>query len=228
MLPGRFFLGLGSGENLNEHIVGQQWPRAAIRLEMLEEAIEIIRRLWNGDLVSYDGAYYSLDDARIYTLPESLPPIFVAAAGPRAALLAARAGEGLITSSAAPELVEVFRSEGNDGPRYGQLTVCVQETEDTGVRVASEVWPTSALKGAFKQELPRPSHFEEAVANVTPEQVAEAVVCSTDPRKHIEALREFEDGGYTRVYIHQVGPDQQRFMDFYQHEVIPALEGSRV
>ena len=221
LMPGRFSLGLGSGENLNEHIVGEGWPRAQVRLEMLEEATEIIRELWGGSLVSYDGAFYTVENARIYTLPEQLPPIYFAAAGPDAATLAGRIGEGIIATSPDAELVTAFKSEGNDGPRLGKLTVCIAESEDEGVRIAHKIWPNSTLKGAFKLELPLPSHFEEATANTTPEQVAEAVLCSRDPQKHIEAIREFEDAGYTRVYVHQVGPDQQRFLDFYMNEVIP-------
>jgi G6PDH family F420-dependent oxidoreductase len=119
LMPGRFFLGLGSGENLNEHIVGQGWPPAHLRIAMLEEATDIIRRLWADGNVSYEGDYFTVDNARVYTLPESLPPIYMAASGPVAASLAGRAGDGLISTSANRELVEAFQGAGNQGPRLG-------------------------------------------------------------------------------------------------------------
>src|SRR5688572_16072528 len=224
---GRFFLGVGSGEALNEHIVGERWPRAAIRLEMLEEAMELIRRLWTGETVSYDGAYYTLDTARIYTMPDQPPPIYVAGMGPESAELAGRAGDGLITTSADDELVRTFSEAGNGGPRIGQMAVSFQATEQEGIDLALKKWPTSGLSGAFKFELPMPRHFEEATANVTAEQVAESVICSRDPQKHIEALRKYEDAGYTRVYVRQTGADLGPFLDFYNREVIPAFAGQR-
>jgi G6PDH family F420-dependent oxidoreductase len=227
MMPGRFFLGVGSGEALNEHIVGERWPRAAIRLEMLEEAMELIRRLWTGETVSYDGAYYTLDTARIYTMPDQPPPIYVAGMGPESAELAGRAGDGLITTSADEELVRTFSEAGNRGPRIGQMAVSFQATEQEGIDLALKKWPTSGLSGAFKFELPMPRHFEEATANVTAEQVAESVICSRDPQKHIEALRKYEDAGYTRVYVRQTGADLGPFLDFYKSEVLPAFAGQR-
>jgi coenzyme F420-dependent glucose-6-phosphate dehydrogenase len=225
MMPGRFFLGLGSGENLNEHVVGYSWPRAAQRIDMLEEAVEIIRELWTGRNVSHDGDYFLVEDARIYTLPDVLPPIYLAAAGPTAARLAGRVGEGLIATSPDAELVQVFKSEGNQGPRIGHFTVCVAESEEAGVRLASEVWPTSALKGSFKQELPLPRHFQEASATATPEQIAEAIVCSPDPQKHIDSITEFERAGFDHVYVHQIGPDKETMLDLYKREILPRYQG---
>jgi G6PDH family F420-dependent oxidoreductase len=227
LMPGRFFLGVGSGEALNEHIVGERWPRAGTRLEMPEEAIDLIRRLWTGETVSYDGAYYTLDTARIYSMPDELPPILVAAAGQEAAELAGRSGDGLITTSADEEIVSAFRDTGNQGPRFGQLTVSYQKTEQEGVDLALKLWPTSGLKGAFKFELPSPKHFAEASANVTTDQIAESVICTRDARKHIEALRQYEDAGYSRVYVRQIGNDLEPFLEFYQKEVIPAFAPER-
>jgi G6PDH family F420-dependent oxidoreductase len=227
MMPGRFFLGVGSGEALNEHIVGERWPRAAVRLEMLEESMELIRRLWTGETVSYDGAYYTLDTARIYTMPDKPPPIYVAAAGEESAELAGRAGDGLITTSADGELVRVFTEAGNQGPRIGQMSVSFQRTEQEGIDLAFKKWPTSGLSGAFKFELPMPKHFEEATTNLTPDHIAESIICSRDPQKHIEALRKYEDAGYTRVYVRQTGADLGPFLDFYNREVLPAFAGQR-
>jgi G6PDH family F420-dependent oxidoreductase len=227
MMPGRFFLGVGSGEALNEHIVGERWPHAAIRLEMLEESIELIRRLWTGETVSYDGAYYTLDTARIYTMPDQPPPIYVAASGGDSAELAGRAGDGLITTSPDEELVRTFRDAGNRGPRIGQMAISFQSTEQEGIDLALRKWPTSGLSGAFKFELPMPKHFEEAAANVTAEQIAASIICSRDPRVHVEGLRRYEDAGYTRVYVRQTGADLGPFLDFYNREVLPAFAGPR-
>lgn len=227
MMPGRFFLGLGSGENLNEHVIGTGWPRARLRIEMLEEATQIIRRLWSGENVSYDGMYFTVANARIYTMPEVLPPVYIAAAGPRAAHVAGRVGDGLIATSPDRELVDVFQGEGNQGSRLGQLAVCVAASEAEAVETAYKIWPTSVLGGSFKQELPLPVHFEEATRIASKEQVAQSVICTSDPQKHIEAIREYERAGFTRVYVHQIGPDQQRFIDLYTREVMPALSDGR-
>jgi coenzyme F420-dependent glucose-6-phosphate dehydrogenase len=227
IMPGRFFLGLGSGENLNEHIVGSGWPRARVRIDMLEEATEIIRGLWSGRNTSFDGVFFDVDNARLYSMPEVLPPIYLAAAGPIAARLAGRMGDGLISTSAERRLIEAFRAEGNDGPRLGQLAICVGESEEESVRLASEIWPNSALSGSFKQELPLPAHFEQAAAVVTPDQIAQSIICSSDPQKHIDAIRKYEAAGFTRVYVHQIGPDQRRFIDLYTREVMPVLSNGR-
>jgi G6PDH family F420-dependent oxidoreductase len=227
LMPGRFFLGVGSGEALNEHIVGEHWPRAAVRLEMLEEAIDVMRRLWTGETVSYDGAFYTLDTARIYSMPDEPPPIYVAAAGSESCELAGRVGDGLITTSPDQDLVAGFKETGNNGPRLGQLSISYQATEQEGLDLAMKLWPTSGLSGSFKFELPMPKHFEEATSNVTPDTIAESVICSRDPAKHIEAIRKYEDAGYTRVYVRQTGANLQPFLDFYKSEVMPALTGAR-
>ncbi|HEX5139478.1 MAG TPA: TIGR03557 family F420-dependent LLM class oxidoreductase [Dehalococcoidia bacterium] len=224
MMPGRFYLGLGSGENLNEHITGDVWPRAGVRIDMLEEAVEIIRRLWTGHNVSYDGAYFTLSNARIYTLPDELPPIYMAAAAPRAAHLAGRVGDGLITTSADGELVQAFSAEGNKGPKFGQLAVCIEKDDERALKLATELWPTSVLKGSFKQELALPKHFEEATSDVTRDQVAKEIICTKDVRQHVEAIQQFAESGFDRLYIRATG-DFQLFLDFYRDEVMPALQG---
>ncbi|HEX3328047.1 MAG TPA: TIGR03557 family F420-dependent LLM class oxidoreductase [Actinomycetota bacterium] len=223
MMPGRFFLGVGSGENLNEHITGEHWPPADIRQEMLEEAIEIIRQLWEGGSQSYHGAYYAVENAQIYTLPRELPPIMVAAAGPQAAELAARAGDGLIGTAPDKELTDGFHNTGGTGPIYGQATVCWARDEASARKTAHEWWPNAAIKGELGQELPLPRHFEQAAESVTEDEVAKAIVCGPDPERHLDAIRKFVDAGYTHVYVHQVGPDQEGFFSFYQNEVLPKL-----
>jgi len=222
MMPGRFFLGLGTGENLNEHIFGDAWPSANIRREMLSEAIEVIRELWTGENVDYRGLYYTVEDARLYTLPDVPPPIYIAASGPKAAEFASEAGDGLIATSPNEELMQQFA--GSDGkPRYGQLTVCWAEDEAQARRTAHEIWPTSAITGELSVELPLPRHFEQAAKMVTEEDVAKQVVCGPDPERHAATIREYVEAGFSHVYIHQVGPDQQGFFRFYEREVLPRL-----
>jgi len=222
MMPGRFFLGVGTGENLNEHILGDRWPAAEERLELLEEAVDLMRELWEGGLVSRDGPSYMVDRARIYTLPDEPPPIYVAASGPDSAALAGRIGEGLISVAPDEEVVQVFEEAGGKGkPRYGQLHVCYAEEEAEARELAYEVWPNAALKGPLGQELAVPSHFEEAVAMVTEDEVAESVPCGPDPERHLEAIREYEQAGFDHVYVHQIGPDQEGFLRFYREHVLP-------
>ena len=223
MMPGRFFLGVGTGENLNEHILGDRWPSAHERLDMLEEAVALMRALWEGELTSFEGAYYVLDNARLYTLPEQPIDVVVAAAGPEAAELAGRIGDGLVSTAPEAELVDAFLEAGGDGPRYGQLTVCWATSEDDARRTALEVWPNAGLKGPLSQELALPSHFEAAVEMVTEEDVAAEVVCGPDPEKHLEGIRKFVDAGFDHVYVHQVGPDQEGFLTFYETEVLPEV-----
>ncbi|MFN2483889.1 MAG: TIGR03557 family F420-dependent LLM class oxidoreductase [Candidatus Limnocylindria bacterium] len=224
MMPGRFFLGVGTGENLNEHILGDHWPPSDVRREMLEEAIEVIRLLWEGGPQSYYGGYYTVENAQIYTLPDALPPIVVAASGRKAAELAGRLGDGLIGTSAGQDLLSAFDGAGGSGkPRYGQVAVCWAADEAEARRTAFEYWPTAAVKGELSQELPMPAHFEQAAQMVTEQQVAEAVVCGPDPERHAAAIGEYVDGGFSHVYVHQIGPDQEGFLRFYQREVLPGI-----
>jgi coenzyme F420-dependent glucose-6-phosphate dehydrogenase len=220
MMPGRFFLGVGSGENLNEHILGDYWPAADERLEMLEEAIEVIRMLWQGGYQTHRGKHYRVENARIYTIPDELPPVAVAASGSRAAELAGRAGDALVSTAPDAEVVEAYRSAGGDGPRYGQLTVCWAKSEREAVRTALEWWPNAGLQGELNQELPLPRHFEQAAQNVDEEAIAEAIVCGPDVDRWLEKITEFEDAGFDHVYLHQVGPDQDGFFQFAERELL--------
>jgi coenzyme F420-dependent glucose-6-phosphate dehydrogenase len=224
MMPGRFFLGVGTGENLNEHILGDRWPAHDMRQEMLEEAIEIIRTLWQGDTLTYRGGYYTVENARIYTLPDQLPPILMAASGPRAAEAAGRLADGFITTAPEADLLKRFEAAGGSGkPSYGQLTVCWAQDEASARRTAYEYWPTAAIRGELTQELPTPAHFEQAAKMVREEDVAQVIICGPDAERHIAALKEFIDAGYGHVYVHQVGPDQEGFFRFYEQEVLPKL-----
>jgi G6PDH family F420-dependent oxidoreductase len=222
MMPGRFFLGLGTGENLNEHILGDRWPSHDVRLEMLEEAVEVIRLLWQGGVQSYWGFHYTVENARLYTLPEQLPPIMIAASGPASAEVAGQLGDGLISTAPDKEVVKEFEAAGGASkPHYGQLTVCWAEDEAQAKRTAYEIWPNAGLKGELSQELPMPAHFEQAAKMINEEAVAQDVICGPDPERHIEGIKKFIDAGYDYVYIHQVGPDQEGFFQFYKKEVLP-------
>jgi G6PDH family F420-dependent oxidoreductase len=222
MMPGRFFLGVGAGESLNEHVVGQTWPPPDMRQDMLEEAIGVLRLLHGGGERSHYGKFFQVHDARVYNLPEKPVPIYVAAAGKESAKLAARAGDGLICSAPSAETVRAFVEGGGNGkPRYGQLTVCWAKTEDEAVRTALDFWPISGLEGQFKNELPRPLYLEQASKPVTAEMIKKEITCGPDPQKHLEAIGKFARAGFDHVYVHQVGPDQEGFMRFYEREILP-------
>jgi G6PDH family F420-dependent oxidoreductase len=221
LMPDRFFLGLGTGENLNEHVLGDAWPEGEVRLEMLTEAVEVIRLLWEGGYQSHRGRHYTVEQARLYTLPEDPPPIVIAADKPDAAKLAATAGDGLVGTSLDGEVLAEFEQAGGGGkPRYGQVTVCWAADEASARKTALEWWPNAALQGELSQELALPRHFEQAAALVSEEDVAETVVCGPDPEAHRAAIQEYADAGYDHVYVHQVGPDQEGFLDFYASEIL--------
>lgn len=224
MMPGRFFLGVGTGENLNEHVTGEGWPPHDVRLPMLEEAVEIIRTLWQGDTVSFWGDYYIVEDARLFTLPDKAPQIMVAASGSKTLEAAGRIGDGLISLAPKEETLNSFREAGGQGkPTYGQVLVCWAESEDEARDMVHEIWPITGLPGEMTQELRTVSHFEQAVKVLSKEQTTDNVVLGPDPQAHIDGIRKFVDAGYDYVYVHQVGPRQEEFMRFYQQEVIPEL-----
>ncbi|HEX5375551.1 MAG TPA: TIGR03557 family F420-dependent LLM class oxidoreductase [Solirubrobacterales bacterium] len=225
LLPGRFSLGVGTGENLNEHILGDRWPGVVERQDRLEEAIEVIRELWEGKLTSHRGEHFTVENARIYSLPDEPPPLLVAVAGESSVELAARAGDGLVGTAPVADSVEQFRSEGGKGkPTYGQLHVCWAEDEEAAKDVALKQWPNGAIGGSYFLELPLPAHFEEAAEVLDTGDVAESVVCGPDPERHRAAIQEYVDAGYDHVYVHQIGPEQGGFFDFYEREVLPSFE----
>ena len=247
MMPDRFFLGVGTGENLNEHVVGERWPGHGTRLDMLEEAIEVMGHLWKGETYSHDGTYFTVDNARLYTTPEDPPPLHVAAGGPEAASTAGRLGDGIISTSPDESLVETFldsagdrpeaadadrpaaTSEGTlstleDAPRIGMIHVCWGQDETSAVETAYEYWPNGALPGGLARELPMPVHFEQAAQLVEKEDIAEALVCGSDADEHVAAIEEYVDAGFDHVYVHQIGPDQESFFEGYAEEVLPQFE----
>jgi G6PDH family F420-dependent oxidoreductase len=225
MSGGRFQLGVGAGEKLNEHVVGGIWPSAAVRHEMLAEAIEIMRRLWQGGFQAYQGEHFELSDACLYTLPERPIRVHVAAGGPEAARLAAELGDGLIASEPRPDLVRAFRQAGGQGrPHYGQVAVCYDESEQGALRTARDLWRFSVSGWKVMSELPNPVNFDAASRTVRPEDVAELVPCGPDPERHLAGIRRFLDAGFDHVAIVQVGQNQDGFLRFWREELRPRLE----
>jgi len=224
LMDGRFFLGLGTGENLNEHILGQGWPETEVRQERLLEAVQVIRLLWGGDNASHHGRHFTVENARLYSRPDAPPPLLLAVGGPRSADLAGRVADGMIGTDPEAELTDRFRRAGGTGkPRYAELTVCWARSESAARRTAREIWPTAAMESSLSWELPLPAHFEAVAELVTEDAVAESVVCGPDPERHLAAIAKYAEAGYDHVCIHQVGPDQAGFMRFYAREILPRL-----
>jgi G6PDH family F420-dependent oxidoreductase len=224
LLPGRFFLGVGTGERLNEHITGEPWPAAAERRDIVEEAIAVIRRLFGGKNVNHRGEHFTVVNAQLFTLPDEPPPIYLAASGKRSAALAGRVADGLIGVEPSPDTVDAFEANGGTGkPRLAQVHVCVDEDEARARRTALRLWPNGAFTGTMITELPRPREFEQVAELLDEDQVAERVVCGTDVDRHLEAIARFATAGYDTVYVHGVGPDQETFLRFYRDEVFPRL-----
>jgi G6PDH family F420-dependent oxidoreductase len=224
-MPGRFLLGLGTGENLNEHIFGDRWPAPDERLDMLEEAIELMKELWTGDEVTFRGDYYVVENARVYTLPEEPPRIAVAASKENAAKLAGRVADALVSVAPHADVVETFRGAGGEGkPCYAQLHACWGESENEARKTAHEIWPNVAMPGDLSQELARPRHFEQLAQVIGEDDVAEVVPCGPDPDLHAEHVQRFADAGFDHVYVHHIGTNQDDGIRFYAEEVRPRLE----
>lgn len=225
MMPGRFFLGVGTGERLNEHVTGAPWPPFSTRLDMVEEAIGVIRTLWSGEEVSHHGDHFSVENAKLFTLPDDAPPVYLAASGETTAAAAGELADGLISTAPDATLVDEFGRAGDDSaPQIGQLTVCWADDEGSAINTAHEWWPNSALPGQVGQELPTPAHFEQACELVQESDIAEQFVCGPDIENHIDAIDEFVDAGFDHVYIHQIGPAQSAFFDAYEEDVLPVFE----
>jgi G6PDH family F420-dependent oxidoreductase len=223
MMPGRFMLGLGTGENLNEHILGDKWPTTEDRRAMLTEAVEVVRSLWTGRLVSHHGDYYDVENARIYTLPDEPPPIIVAASGPESAEIAGEIGDGLWNVGGSADIAERFAKAGGTGARITQVTICYAASADEAFATVKRIWPLAAFEGPLNQELPLPSHFAAAAAMVTDDAIRAAVPLGPDPEPVLRKVTECIDAGYDHVYLHQIGPDQDSFFDFWERELQPQL-----
>jgi len=222
LLEGRFTWGVGTGEALNEHITGERWPIAPDRIDMLAEAIDVIRQLWTGDEVTFRGNYFAVENARIYDPPTSAIPIVVSAFGPAAAKMAASAGDGLWTGADA-EIIETWKQAGGSGPVWSQITVCWGEQEDAAVELAHRVWPNSGVPGQLSQDLPTPKHFEQASSLVTKDMIRESIACGPDVERIVSEIRDAVDAGVDHVYLHQIGDDQEGFCRVWEDEIAPAV-----
>lgn len=222
LLEGRFALGVGTGEALNEHILGDPWPEADVRLEMLEEAVEVIRTLWQGGMQSHRGRHYSVENARIYDLPSRAIDILVSGFGPKATQLAARIGDGYCTVDPDKDAVDAFRDTAGTGKLVaGGMKVCWDEDEKTARQTAHRLWPNEQLPGELAQILPTPAHFEQANELISEDLVAEGVPCGPDLDKHLDAIEEYRGAGFDELYVQQIGGNHERFFDVYASEILP-------
>ena len=226
MLDGRFIFGVGSGEALNEHILGDVWPSADERLEMLEEAVALIRELWTGKVVTTAGKHYKVDHARIYNLPETPPEIYISGFGPKATDLAARIGDGYINTSPSAEMVRRFKEASGGKPAQAGAKVAYAPTREEGWAHAHRLWPNAGLPGEMAQILPTPEHFEQASQLVTEEMTRDSVVAGADPSDHLEQVQEYADAGYDELYIANMGPHYREMIAFYGEQVLPKARGN--
>ena len=221
---GRFRLGVGTGEALNEHIFGDAWPEEEVRLEMLEEAVTVMRELWKGGNHSHHGKHYTVENARIYTLPEQPIEIHVSGFGPKATDLAGRIGDGYVSVMPDGDLVQRFRDAGGAGkPAQGGFKAAFADSADEGRRIAYRKWPNAGVPGELSQVLPSPKHFEQASQLVTEEMIGESFVCGNDPGPHLEMIKKFADAGFDEVYVANTGPHYQGLFDLYAREILPKI-----
>lgn len=227
LFEGRFQFGVGSGEALNEHIFGDAWPSAPVRLEMLEEAIEVMRALWTGELVRHRGTHYTVEAAQLYSLPEQPIPVLVSGFGPVATELAGRIGDGYCNVAPEAELVQLFRdSGGGSKPAQGGLKVCWAADTPTAREQVHRLWPHEAIEGEALQLLTSPHHFEQLSALVDEDAAVAAVngAVGPDVAPYVKAVQSYVDAGYDEVYLSQIGQDQAGFLQFWQDELRPALQ----
>src|SRR5262245_8686021 len=221
---GRFFLGVGTGEALNEHITADRWPPVDVRQEMLAESIEIMRCLWTGDNIDYEGDYYIVENARLFSKPATPPLIFCAASGEASAKLAGGLADGLWSTSPEKKTVDAYRKAGGSGDVIGQLTLCFDHDRDKAIDTALEVWPNAGVPGQLSQDLPTYTHFEQVAALVTRDTIAETIICGDDVDAVVKAAREYADAGFTMLHFHQVGPNQEGFLGWWSKELKDALD----
>lgn len=218
---GRFVLGLGTGENLNEHVAGAGWPAFSERLERLEEAVGFLRDLLSGREVTRRGKFFAVERARLFDAPDHVE-MALAASGPRAARLAGKLGDALISLGDDASLVEQFRiSGGEKKPRLTQISVCWAEDESEARRTAHRLWPIVALDGSGFASLQTPADFEEACREISEDDVAAAIVCGPEPLRFREAIDSCLKAGFDGVALHQIGPDQAGFFQFWKRELAP-------
>jgi G6PDH family F420-dependent oxidoreductase len=225
LTDGKFALGMGTGEALNEHVTGARWPSAETRLEMLNEAVHVIRELFTGNLVSHAGQHYTVDTARLYSRPDTPPPIYLSGFGEKSVKLAARIADGYMCMQPNRDFVRLYReSGGGDRPVQGGLKVCWDTDADRARKTMLRLWPTEAIPGEASQLLPLPRHFGQVAELVSPEMIR--APCGPDPRMHVSAVRAFVESGFDEVYIGQVGGNVEGFFESFAADVLPRLRAA--
>jgi G6PDH family F420-dependent oxidoreductase len=220
LTDGKFTLGVGTGEALNEHITGAKWPPAAERQEMLEEAVTVMAELLTGEQLTHHGKYYQVDTARLYSVPKVPPPIYVSGFGESSARLAARIGDGFMCMSPEADLVKLYRDQGGgDRPVQGGLKACWAPDTAEARRTMLRLWPSDFVPGEAAQLLPLPRHFAQVSELVTEDMVA--APCGPDPEPYVTAVREFEQAGFDEVYLQQVGGRLEDAFEFFATQVLP-------
>ena len=222
MAEGRFFLGVGSGEALNEHILGDAWPSADVRIEMLEEAVEVLRLLWQGGSQSHRGKHYTVENAQVFDLPDSPPPVYMSAFGSKALQSAARIADGYVGTSPEPGVVADYEGYGGKGPKLAGGKCAYSTDPGEGRRLVHQLWPNMGLPGELAQILPTPAHFEQA-AQLVGEDVGDSVPTGPDPKAYVESIQEYASAGYDELYLHNIGPHHEGFFRFFADEVRPLL-----
>lgn len=225
LFDGRFAFGIGTGEALNEHVLGDAWPTLDVRLEMLEEAVGVLRRLWTGEVVRHRGTHYVVDTARVYTLPDGDIPVPVSGFGPKATDVAARIGDGYLSTKPDAELLQRYRAAGGTGRTEAGVKVCWAADAAEARATVHRLWAHQAIPGEAAQVLPSPQHFAQLSEIVTEEMATESVACGPDVADFVEAVRPYVDAGYDVIHLSQVGHDQEGFFRFWETELRPALAG---
>ncbi|MGD9998333.1 MAG: TIGR03557 family F420-dependent LLM class oxidoreductase [Ilumatobacteraceae bacterium] len=224
LAEGRFTLSLGAGERLNEHVVGRGWPPVDVRHEMLAESAQVIRLLWSGGYQSFRGRHVTLEDARIFDLPDGLPPIAIAVSGGASLQIAIEHADELVATEPASELVSQFRdAKGADAIATTQLPVCFSSDASSGLETARQYFRWSALGWKVQAELPNPVNFDAASAQVRPDDLQDTIPTGPDPQPYVDAVKKMRDAGFDRLAFVQVGPDQRQFFDFWDSELRDAL-----
>lgn len=224
---GRFLLGLGSGENLNEHVTGQGWPPVSVRLEMFAEALDIITELFGGDYVDYVGEHYRVTAAKLWDVAETPPQIGIAVSGPQSCRLAGAKADALIAVEPDASLGEMFDAAGGTGkPRIGQLPICYDTDRDTAINRAHDLFRWFGGGWKVNADIPGTAGFDAASRFVRKDDVAESIPCGSDTGAVVEAVRAFTDAGFTHVALVQIGggsEHQDPFFEWSRQELLPAL-----
>ena len=214
LFEGRFFLAVGTGERLNEHVLGDRWPRADERLEMLEEAVEVIRKLFGGEYETYRGKHYTVEQLRLYDAPEPAAPIVIAAKAQNAIELAAAKGDGSMNTSPDADMVKAYRDAGGTGPVYGKVTGCFAPSVDEALEIALRRQPNPAMPGELSTELSLPRDYESVAELVRADDLQGSLALGDDPAAWQEKIDAFRDAGFTHVALHHVGEEQDAFIEF--------------